>query len=128
MTDMNKKLVTDFWAAFSASRFDDALALLADDATWRVMGQTSISRTYSKAEFAALVHGISASTVSGIQVTPTLLTAEADRVAMEAESLGPMKDGKVYRNQYHFLHILENGRIRTVREYLDTEHVTQIFG
>ena len=128
MSETNKNIVTDFWRAFSESRFDDALALLADDATWRVMGQTSISRTYTKAEFAALVNGISATTVSGIQVTPSLLTAEADRVAMEADSLGPMKDGKVYQNQYHFLHILENGRIRTVREYLDTEHVTQIFG
>lgn len=123
----NKEVVLAFWKAFSESRFVDALALLSDDATWRVMGTTSISRTYTKVEFAALVAGVSDSTEQGIAVTPSLLTAEDDRVAMEADSFGPMKSGKVYRNQYHFLHILKNGRICTVREYLDTEHVTDIF-
>jgi uncharacterized protein len=126
--EANKAIVLSFWKAFSESRFADALGLLADNATWRVMGNTSISRTYSKTEFSALVYGIADSTVQGIQVKGTVLTAEGDRVAMEADSYGPMKSGKIYQNQYHFLHILRNGKIETVREYLDTEHVTDIFG
>lgn len=126
--ETNKATVLAFWKAFSESRFADALGLLADNATWRVMGNTSISKTYSKAEFSQLVHGIADSTVQGIQVKGTVLTAEGDRVAMEAGSYGPMKSGKVYQNQYHFLHILRNGKIEAVREYLDTEHVTAIFG
>ena len=125
--EANKAVVLAFWKAFSESRFADALALLADDATWRVMGKTSISKTYSKAEFSALVHGIAGSTEKGIQVTGTVLTAEGNRVAMEADSYGPMKSGKLYQNQYHFLHILRDGKIEVVREYLDTEHVTAIF-
>ncbi len=126
--EANKAIVLAFWKAFSESRFADALGLLTDNATWRVMGRTNISKTYDKAEFSRLVYGIADSTVQGIQVTGTLLTAEGDRVAMEADSFGPMKSGKVYQNQYHFLHILRNGKIETVREYLDTEHVTEIFG
>lgn len=126
--ETNKAVVLAFWKAFSESRFADALGLLADNATWRVMGTTSISKTYTKAQFSELVYGIADSTEKGIQVTGTLLTAEGDRVTMEADSYGPMKSGKVYHNQYHFLHILRNGKIETVREYLDTEHVTEIFG
>lgn len=126
--EANKAVVLAFWKAFSESRFDDALAMLADNATWQVMGNTSISKRYSKDEFAQLVSGVADSAEQGIRVTGTLLTAEGDRVAMEADSYGPMKSGKVYNNQYHFLHILRGGKIETVREYLDTEHVTAIFG
>ena len=43
----NKALVRRFWEAFSESRFDDALDLLSDDATWMVAGTTSISGTQS---------------------------------------------------------------------------------
>ena len=124
----NKLLVKQFWVAFSESRFDDALALLADDVTWWVAGTTDISGTNSKSEFAELIKGIGESTVAGIEVKPSLLTAEDDRVSMEAVSYGEMKSGKVYQNIYHFMHIVQDGKIRTVREYMDTEHVTEIFG
>ena len=124
----NKALVQAFWRAFSESRFDDAMAMLGEDATWTVQGKTDISRTYSKAEFSELVHGIADSTVKGIEVTPSLLTAEEDRVSMEATSYGALKNGRLYQNQYHFMHIVQGGKLRAVREYLDTEHVTEIFG
>ena len=126
--EANKALVRKFWQAFSESRFDDALALMAEDATWWVAGSTDISGTYSKAEFANLVAGVSENAESGIQVTPTVMTAEEDRVAMEADSYGPMKNGKVYNNKYHFQHVIRDGQLLAVREYLDTEHVTDVFG
>ena len=124
----NKALVRRFWEAFSESRFEDALALLSDDATWWVAGTTDISGKYSKPEFRELVMGVSEGTESGVQVTPTLLTAEGDRVSMEATSYGKMLDGKEYKNIYHFMHEVQDGRISAVREYMDTEHVTEIFG
>jgi ketosteroid isomerase-like protein len=131
MTDSSspaKTLVTNFWAAFSSSDFENALALLAADATWWVSGSTDISGTYTKSEFAELVGGIAEQTESGIQVTPSRLLEEGGYVAMEATSHGLLKNGKVYNNYYHFLHEVRGGRITTVREYMDTEHVTAIFG
>ncbi len=124
----NKLLVKQFWVAFSESRFDDALALLSDDATWWVAGNTDISGTYSKSEFGQLVAGVGEDAEAGIEVKPTLLTAEDDRVSMEATSYGMMKNGKLYQNIYHFMHIVRDGKILAVREYLDTEHVTEVFG
>ena len=99
-TEANKAVVVDFWRAFSASHFDDALALLAEDATWWVSGTTDISGTYSKSAFAELASGIAQDTENGIQVTPTLLTAEDDRVAMEATSYGLLKNGTIYQNTW----------------------------
>lgn len=124
----NKSLVTKFWENFSASQFDDALAMLTDDATWTVMGTTALSGTYSKTEFTKLLGEVGGNAPKGIQVTPSQLTAEDDRVSMEAESYGEISNGKTYKNIYHFMIVCRDGKIAKVREYLDTEHVTEIFG
>ncbi len=124
----NKQVVLDFWEAFSNSRFDEALDLLADDATWWIAGTTDISGEYSKAQFADLVKGIAENAPNGIKVTPDTLTAEGDRVSMEAESYGEISNGKVYNNFYHFMHTLRNGKLVSVKEYLDTQHVQDVFG
>ncbi len=128
MSEANKELVRTFWKAFSESRFDDAFELLADDLVWWVTGTTDISGKYSKAEFRGLVNGVAENTKNGIQVTPTVMTAEDDRVAMEADSFGEMNDGRTYKNEYHFLHKIKDGKLCAVHEYMDTEHVTEIFG
>ena len=47
-------------------------------------------------------------------------TADEKRVALEMMLSGILKNGSEYRNQYHFLFELENGRIAQVREYCDT--------
>ena len=43
--EANKQLVTDFWAAFSASDFERALSMMAEDATWWVAGTFELSGT-----------------------------------------------------------------------------------
>lgn len=127
-TAENKALVTRFWETFSAGRYDDAVAMLSDDATWWVAGSTDLSGTYSKSEFAALLGQVTGSAPHGIRVTPKLLTAEDERVSVEAESYAEISNGKTYRNIYHFMMIVREGKICAVREYLDTEHVTEVFG
>ena len=124
----NKNVVLRFWEAFSESRFDDALALVADDATWWVAGSTDISGSYTKEEFSNLVKGIGENAPNGIKITPSLLTAEGDRVAMECESYGEITNGKVYNNFYHMLHTLRDGKLVNVKEYMDTAHVQDVFG
>lgn len=123
----NKALVERFWKAFSESRLDDALAMLTDDATWWVAGSTDLSGTYTKPQFTELVSGVTEAAPNGVQVTPTGMTAEGNRVAMEADSYGALNNGRVYQNKYHFLLECRDGKISAVREYLDTEHVTETF-
>ena len=122
----NKKVVTDFWTAFSTSDFDSALGMLAEDATWTVQGKTALSGTYNKAEFTGLLSQVTPRAPGGIKVTPKQLTAEDNRVSVEAESYAEITNGRVYENIYHFMFELRDGQITAVREYLDTEHVTEI--
>jgi uncharacterized protein len=126
--EANKAVVEDFWQTFSAGRYDAALAMLADDATWLVQGTTVLSGTYTKPQFEALLREVTTQAPNGIRVTPKLMTAEDDRVSVEAESYGEITNGKTYQNIYHFMFVIRDGKIAAVREYLDTEHVTDIFG
>lgn len=49
------------------------------------------------------------------------VTADGDRVAIEAESNTQLVDGSPYQNQYHFLiRFNADGRVLEFKEYLDT--------
>ena len=54
------------------------------------------------------------------------MTAEEDRVCVEATSSGDHVSGKHYSNRYHFLFELRDGKVASLREYMDTELVTDI--
>ena len=114
---------------FSRGNVDGILSHLADSATWRVAGNIpGISGTKDKAGFAEMVSGIAQSTTTGaIRLTPLAFTAEGDRVAVETESYTELKNGRVYNNLYHFLFEVRDGKIHSVKEYLDTEHTTAVF-
>jgi ketosteroid isomerase-like protein len=123
----NKNVVEAFWKAFSRSDIDAALDLLADDVDWWVSGKTGISGNYNKAGLRELFFSVVGSTKSGIKVIPTMMTAEDDRVAMEAGSEGETITGRHYNNKYHFLHVVRGGKLAVVREYMDPEHVREVF-
>jgi ketosteroid isomerase-like protein len=125
----NKKIVLSFFENFSAGKADAALAQMADNATWWVAGQPDkfpLAGTKTKAQFAELLKGIGAAMPKGLRITPKGITAEGDRVAVEAESYGEHANGKIYNNQYHFLIEVRGGKIQAVREYLDTIHAKEV--
>jgi hypothetical protein len=125
----NKKVVLAFFENFSSGKMQEALAMMADNATWSVMGKPdkfALAGTKTKAEFSELVKGIGAVMPKGLRVTPKGITAEGDRVALEAESYGEHANGKIYNNMYHFLVEVRNGKIQAVREYLDTIHAQDV--
>lgn len=126
----NQQIVARFWDAFSRGDYDTALSLLDDrEFTWWILGspkQFCLAGSRDKAAFKALLDGVSANTRDGIRMTPSGWTAQGERVAMEAESMATMSSGKVYNNLYHFLHIVRDGKIRAGKEYLDTQHATDV--
>jgi ketosteroid isomerase-like protein len=61
------------------------------------------------------------------QVMVTGITAEGERVAVEAEGRFE-RPGLVYRNSYHYLFIVRDGRIVSGKEYFDTAAAAAAFG
>jgi ketosteroid isomerase-like protein len=99
---------------------------LADSATWWVAGNFALSGTKTKAQFGELVGGLGAKIDGAMRLTALGVTAEGDRVAVEAESHAKMKNGKTYQNKYHFLFQVRDGKIQAVKEYLDTTHANDV--
>lgn len=122
----NKRIIRDFMEATSAGDVERIVAAYAEDGILQTMGRTLISGTYTREQVAAAAGHIFEIFPEGITFTIHGMTAEGDRVAVEAESLGRHVSGKMYNNKYHFLAQLRDGKITRWTEYCDTELITDI--
>jgi hypothetical protein len=122
----NKARVERFFAALNAG---DAPAIAdsyaADGRVW-TSGQTLISGTFDKAQIQAASGGIFAAFPQGLRFTVNGMVAEGEKVAVEAESRGLHASGRIYTNQYHFLFEFRDGMLVMLKEYMDTERVTDV--
>jgi uncharacterized protein len=125
MSETNKKLVTKLIENLSSGLLDKAFDAVADDATWWVVGT---AEPYTKQQYRELCAHSHTIFKTGPVMMIKAITAEADRVALEAESDAELVNGKHYHNYYHFLFVIRDGRVTQAKEYLDTKHVADSFG
>lgn len=122
----NKQLVHEFFAAMNAGDVAKIVAAYADDGYVHTMGHTLFSGRFTKAQIQGAAGQIFAVFPQGIHFTLDAMTAEGERVAVEAHSRGQHVSGKVYTNEYHFLFVFRDSKITVLKEYMDTERVTDI--
>ena len=122
----NKKFALAFIEAISrgdAQAIQDAYA--EDGSSW-TLGSMPISGRFSKAEIAHAASSVLEVFPEGLAFQVHSLTAEGDRVAIEAESEGIHVSGKKYNNLYHFLMRVRDGKIVEWKEYMDTMHANDV--
>jgi uncharacterized protein len=122
----NVKVVSAFFENITAGRIDEAFALVRDDVKWWVPGTLPFSGTKTKSEYLKIVDMIRSGFPTGFSLSVKATTAEGARVAAEVESQGNHVNGRAYNNKYHFLMVLEGGKIIEVKEYMDTLHLFQL--
>lgn len=126
-TQRNKALVEQFLAAMNRGDVAAIVAAYAPSGQVRTMGNTLISGTFDRDRIAAAADAIFDTFPEGIRFTLTGMTAEDNRVAVEAWSEGRHHSGRRYHNEYHFLFTFsEDGKILQLKEYMDTERVTEV--
>jgi ketosteroid isomerase-like protein len=125
-TENNKAFVRDFFDALNAGDAQRILDAYAEDGCVETMGNTLISGISYTDDIAPAVAAIYDVFPSGLRFTITGMTAEGDRVAVEAFSEGEHVSGQTYNNQYHFLFEMADGKLKRLREYMDTELVTDV--
>ena len=129
-TDRNTATAQRFFELFSASDIDGVLALMTDDATWRIPGKQELTPTagvYTKERIGRLFRRMIDNLSTGLQMTVLSSIAAGNRVALEVTSSGDLKNGRLYRQEYHFLMEFSDGKISAVREYLDTQHAHEVW-
>ena len=124
--ERNKQFARDFFAMLSRNDMPAMLDAYADDGYCITMGNTLISGRYSKAQIAQAGDAVLSLFPQGIRFEIHHLTAEEDRVAVEAESFATHVSGKLYNNKYHFFMRIRDGKLVELKEYMDTEMVTEI--
>ncbi|MFF2108439.1 hypothetical protein CJ179_13510 [Rhodococcus sp. ACS1] len=127
--EQNIDSANNFAKVFSTGDVERILDTLHPEATYWVSGGIDgMSGSYDKAGLGALLSGVTSVYENGVlEITPTAAIAQGDKVAVEATSYAKLKNGKVYQNQYHFLFKFRDGKILSVKEYMDTKHAYDIF-
>lgn len=122
----NKALARELFDAISRADVAKLDALYADDFEIWTAGALPISGTRTRAQALDGMRMIDGMFPDGITFTIVAMTAEGDRVAVEARSEGMHVSGLPYRNEYHFLIVARDGKIVRFKEYMDTLHAKEV--
>jgi ketosteroid isomerase-like protein len=122
----NKEIARDLIEALGRADKARVLDLYAEDFELWTAGTLPFSGVHSLDEAEGLMDGILDAFPDGLRFRIRSMTAEDDRVAVEAESEGVHASGRPYRNQYHFLMVIRDGKVRQLKEYLDTMHAQEV--
>jgi len=82
----------------------------------------------SMAELGQIGEKVRAKLTTGVEMTVDHVTAEGDRVSVEARGHAATTDGGAYDNVYHFLFFLRDGQIVEIHEHGDSAYAQRVFG
>lgn len=122
----NKRFVADFLRDVGRGDAESLRAAYAEDGQLETMGRTLISGRFTRDEVVMAAQRIFDIFPDGVRFEILAMTAEEDRVAVEAKSHAVHVSGRPYSNHYHFLFRLRDGKIVKMQEFMDTELVTDI--
>ncbi len=122
----NRQRALDFFAAMNRGDTDAIVAAYAEDGSCWTSGATLISGTLDLKQIRSGARAIFEAFPDGLEFIIHGITAEGERVAVEAESRGHHVSGRFYNNLYHFLLEFRDGKLLHLREYMDTEMVTDV--
>jgi ketosteroid isomerase-like protein len=113
------------WAAGAGGPF----SLLADDATWTIVGNSPVSRTYhSRREFLdAVVEPFNARMSSPLRPAVRALYADGDWVIVLFDASATVRDGTTYSNTYTWYLRLWEGSIVEGIAFFDTIEFTDLW-
>jgi uncharacterized protein len=125
----NKKLMEDIFAGLAKGNTDPLFDAMANDMQWTWMGSGPWSKTFKgkEAVIGELWTAVKKTLVPPYKATALNFIAESDYVVMEASGENATPDGKIYNNKYCWVCRVTNGQLHELREYMDTQLVTDTF-
>ena len=126
----NKALVRAAYEAVSAGDLEGFMDRLADDAKWTFFGKHRFAGTMVGKEeiLNTLFTPLSGQLVDGLRLSLNTVIAEGDKVVVEATGQSDVVGGGTYNNIYCYVVTVRDNKITEMREYLDTELVSDVFG
>jgi hypothetical protein len=122
--------MSEIMDAMAQGRIRPLFDAMAEDVTWRWMGVRQWSRAFTgKQTVIDTLFGGASETLgptSSIEVHG--IHGDGDTVIVEQSGRNELPGGRRYDNNYCWVFRFAGGLIREVREYMDTQLVTETFG
>jgi uncharacterized protein len=130
MTTANKQIVQDVFAELAKGNGKPFVGCMADDFTWTLPGHGTWSGTWrGKQEVREKLLAPLFARFEGAYTNEAVrIVAEGDIVVVEGKGEVTTKAGKPYNNNYCFVFRLQEGKLRELTEYMDTELAAQVLG
>ncbi len=124
----NKELVTGFWNAFAKGDIKTAFASMSDEVSWLIPGNLPnlSGLRKGKAEILNFARNAAKMFPNGLKSELRRVYCDGDAVLIEMTNRGKLFNGRDYENEYCFVFEIEGGKIRRVREYVDTQKVKEL--
>jgi hypothetical protein len=108
----------DAWAAGTGSPFD----LLAESATWTIVGQSDAAKTYDGREafLSEVIRPFNARMSVGLKPNVRAMYADGDTVIVLFDAEGTARDGLIYENTYAWFLDLRDSRIVNAIAFFDS--------
>lgn len=123
LAEQNRQLVRHFYDLMSQQRFDEMFELMTDDATWTVAGNPQTfphAGTATKPQREAALRNFT-KVFASLDMDLRSLTAEDDRVAVEAITRCQTLKGLQYVNELLIVIRCRGGKIARLYEHLDQQ-------
>ncbi len=106
------------------------LAILSNDVTYRVIGDTTFSGTFrGKDSFLSNVPArLGVALATPLALHADNIIASGDYVVVQARGISSLRSGAPYNNVYCFVFRFDGGVVSSATEYLDTQLVARSFG
>lgn len=127
--DDNKQAVARFFDGINRGDMQAAADAFAADATFWVPGSFPFSGTlYGSREILEknLAPSAKLSVPGTLKVEVRIMIAEGDYVVAEWITRRKMLNGRDYENYFLGLFQVKNGKIQSLREYLDTQYAKEV--
>ena len=108
----------DAWRAGTGSPYD----LLADDASWTIVGHSVASKTYPSKEafMSEVIRPFNARMSAGLKPTIRNIYADGDAVIIFFDASGTARDGKPYANTYAWFLDMRDGKVVKAFAFFDS--------
>ncbi len=128
-TNKNKQLMQDIFAELSKGNDQPFLDAMAEDMQWVWMGSGHLSRTFAgkQAILDQLWSAVKTTLIPPYKVVAHRFIADGDYVAVEASGVNTTPEGKKYNNRYCWVCRIWEGKLRELKEYMDTQLVIETF-
>jgi len=126
--DQKKQLVLDTWQAIAVGDVKAAFANLSDDIRWKIPGSLAQLSGVKNGKGEVLEFLRAASKIFPPAMRSEILTTfvDGDSVIVEMVNRSETARGHPYENEYCFIFQLADGKIREIREYVDTQRADQL--